>query len=140
MLDHTSDIDMKKLFYLYCDLNNLTIDKDCDTIIDSILQKKYNQIITFHHYGYVFYYLDQLVRGEIDHEQFLTMWDIAGQSENQINPHIYREEHPVYLTTLTPEIVSSWMKNDLVIIDQLVLDYYLSQYGEVKSEAKIIVL
>lgn len=81
-----------------------------------------------------------MVKGEISHEQFITMGDIEGQIEDQINPHIYREEHPVYLTSLTPDIVSAWTKDDLVIVDGNLMSYYEAKYGKIESEAKIIVL
>ena len=71
------------------------------------------------------------MKGEISHEQFITMGDIEGQDPDQINPHVYREEHPVSLTSLTPEVVSQWKDTDLVILDKVVYDYYVAQYGAV---------
>ena len=68
------------------------------------------------------------------------MGDIEGQIEDQINPHIYREEHPVYLTSLTPDIVNTWTKDDLVIVDENLMSYYEAQYDKIKSDAKIVVL
>ena len=129
----------EELFRLYCDINDITLHEE-SLIVSAIIAQDYNNILTFHSYGFLFYYFDQLVKGEITREQFITMGDIEGQVEEQINPHVYREEHPVYLTTLTPELVGQWKDNDLVLVDQVLYDYYVSQYGVVKSDAKVIVL
>ena len=131
--------ELKKIFELYDDINDLQLEID-DELVESIIAQEFTQIITFHRLGFVFYYFDQLVRKEINAEQFLTMGDVEGQIEDQINPHTYREEHPVHLTTLTPEIVASWESTDLVIIDQLIHEYYVTQHGTISTDAKIVVI
>lgn len=70
----------------------------------------------------------------------MTMGDIEGQIEDQINPHIYQEEHPALLWVLTPEIIAYWTKDTLVIIDPLIKAYYIHQYGEISTDATIVVL
>ena len=129
-----------QIFDLYLDMNEIKFDDERWKIKNQILEYQYNNIITFHRYGFLFYYFNQLVKGEISHEQFITMGDIEGQIEDQINPHIYREEHPVYLTSLTPDIVNTWTKDDLVIVDENLMSYYEAQYDKIKSDAKIVVL
>ena len=131
--------DAKQLFSLYEDMNDLTI-PGWDNLVDTILQQQHKNIITFHKYGFVFFYVDQLIREEISAEQFLTMGDIEGQIEDQINPHVYREEHPVYLSSLTREIVQSWTSEDLVVLDSLLVDYYQSHNGALVSDAQIVIL
>ena len=129
-----------QLFDLYGDLNEIDLWWTGEEIKHLIITQEYTHVITFHRYGFVFYYFDQLVKGEISHEQFITMGDIEGQDPDQINPHVYREEHPVSLTSLTPELVSQWKDTDLVILDKVIYDYYVAQYGAVKSDAKIMVM
>jgi len=131
--------DTIQLFDLYCDINDIVIEHSSD-IVQAIITQQHNKIITYHRYGFLFYYLDQFVRGEITHEQFITMGDIEGQIDDQINPHIYREEYPIYLTTLTPELVTQWKSDDLVVIDQLLYDYYLSKFGPLLTSAKFLIL
>jgi hypothetical protein len=70
----------------------------------------------------------------------MTMGDIEGQIEDQINPHIYQEEHPVLLESLTPDMVSSWKKSTLVIVDPLIKAYYTHQHGEIITQAHVVVL
>ena len=131
--------DAKQLFSLYEDMNDITIQGE-EILIDIIIRQEYKKIITFHRYGFVFFYFDQLIREEISAEQFLTMGDIEGQIEDQVNPHVYREEYPVYLSILTYEIVQSWTSEDLIVLDSLLVDYYQSQNGVLVSDAKIVIL
>lgn len=131
--------DAGQLFSLYKDINDIQLEQ-ADDLVDIMLEQWYKKIITFHNYGFVFFYFDQLIREEITAEQFLTMGDIEGQIEDQINPHVYREEHPLHLHSLTPEIVESWSSEDLIVIDTIMSDYYESQYWLISSPAKIFVL
>lgn len=133
----TLQLSFEQLFDLYRDINSLDIWEVSD-IIPLIVSQRYNNIVTFHRYGFIFYYFDQLVRGEISTEQFLTMGDIEGQVEDQINPHVYQEEYPALLKILTPDSVSLWDGDTLVILDPIIQAYYTNQYGDMASDACIV--
>jgi hypothetical protein len=70
----------------------------------------------------------------------MTMGDIEWQIEDQINPHVYQEENPALLEILTPELVASWTKDTLVIIDPLILAYYNHQNGEIITDGIVLIL
>lgn len=70
----------------------------------------------------------------------MTMGDIEWQIEDQINPHVYQEEYPALLEILNPDIVSSWTKDSLIIIDPLIRSYYNNQYTPWQNTAIIISL
>lgn len=124
---------------MYCDLNNIVLSPVWLQIRDAIIAQEYHRLCTYHGHGYIFFYFDQLVRGEITTEQFLAIGEVDGQIEDQINPHVYREEHPVALHVLTPELVKQWSVDDLIIVDSLLLAYYTGQYGELVTPATVIV-
>ncbi len=128
------------IFTTYCDINEIELPLGWEEIVNHIIEKKYSKIVSFDKLWFLRYYFDQLVKGEISFEQFMTMWDIEWQIEDQINPHVYREEHPTHLQSLTPAIVQSRDKDTLVIIDRLIVAYYTHQYGKLVSDAKIIIL
>lgn len=128
------------IFLTYCDINEIEITPEQQTLIDLIISQQYASVITFHKWGFLRYYFDQLIKEEISFEQFMTMGDIEGQIEDQINPHIYQEEHPPLLIILTPELVAHWTKDTLVIVDPLIKAYYIHQHGEIVTDATIVVL
>ena len=130
----------KNIFDTYCDINEIDLPAWSEDIADAIINKKYTTIVTFHKFWFLRYYFDQLVKWEISFEQFMTMGDIEWQIEDQINPHVYREEHSSVLNTLTPENTKSRDQNTLVIIDKLIMEYYIHTYGKIITQAKIIVL
>jgi hypothetical protein len=112
------------IFVTYCDINDLTITPARQELITTIISQQYSSLITYHKWGFLRYYFDKLIKWEISFEQFMTMGDIEWQIEDQINPHIYQEEHPALLEILTPELVSSRTKDTLVIVDLLIRSYY----------------
>jgi hypothetical protein len=128
------------IFITYCDINEIEITSDRQALIDVIVSQKYTSLVTFHKWGFLRYYFDQLIKEEISFEQFMTMGDIEGQIEDQINPHIYQEEHPVLLESLTPDMVSSWKNTTLVIVDPLIKAYYTHQHGEIITQAHVVAL
>ena len=128
------------IFVTYCDINNIQVATVHKEIIDIIISQQYSSLVTFHKWWFLWYYFDQLLKEEISFEQFMTMGDIEGQIEDQINPHIYQEEHPPVLWILTPDIVSLWTKDTLVILDPLVVSYYTHLYGEMTTPWHIIIL
>lgn len=128
------------IFLTYCDINEIEITADRQALIDTIITQNYSSVVTFHKWGFLRYYFDQLIKEEISFEQFMTMGDIEGQIEDQINPHVYQEEHPALLRVLTPEIIAHWTKDTLVVIDPLIKAYYTHQYGEISTQAKIVAL
>lgn len=128
-----------QLAQLYLDINNLHFNNLAD-ILDKILAQQHNNLYTYHPLGYVWYYFDRLVRGEISRDQFLALGDVEGLVDDQINPHVYREEHPVYLDTLTPELVTSWTDQDLVLVDQTLWTRYTTHYPDAPSLATLLVL
>ena len=130
----------KDIFDTYCDINEIDLPAWSEQIVDMIMSKTYSKIVTFDKRWFLRYCFDQLVRWEITFEQFMTMWDIEWQIEDQINPHVYREEHQTYLNTLTPEIVQSRDKDTLVILDRLIVSYYTHQYGDIITVGKTIIL
>lgn len=85
------------IFLTYCDINEIEITGDRQSLIDIIISQQYTSLVTFHKWGFLRYYFDQLIKEEISFEQFMTMGDIEGQIEDQINPHVYKEEHPSLL-------------------------------------------
>jgi hypothetical protein len=70
----------------------------------------------------------------------MTMGDIEGQIEDQINPHVYQQEHPPLLSALQPAMIANWTKDTLVIIDPLIKAYYIHQHGEFTTIANVVVL
>ena len=132
-------VPFQQIFQLYSDINLLEIN-DASIISDAIVEQNHEKIITFHRYGFVFFYFDQLVRGLITQDQFLTMGDVEWSLEDQINPHVYRDEHPVHVDSLTPEIVASWTDKDLIILDRLLVAAYIGRYGALDTLATLIVL
>ena len=128
------------IFLTYCDINEIDVTPARQSLVDSIITQHYSSVVTFHKWGFLRYYFDQLIREEISFEQFMTMGDIEWQIEDQINPHIYQEEHPPLLKTLTPGLISSWTKDTLVIIDPLIKAYYIHQHGEISTDATMVVL
>lgn len=130
----------KNIFDTYCDINEIDLPAWSEQIIDAIINKEYTTILTFHKFWFLRYYFDLLVKWEISFEQFMTMGDIEWQIEDQINPHVYREEHPSLLKSLTPEIVQSRDEKTLVVIDKLMVEYYTHTYGKITTQANIIVL
>ncbi len=114
--------------------------EDVSSLADTIIDQKHDNVITFHRYGFVLYYFDQLVRGLITQDQFLTMGDVEWSLEDQINPHVYRDEHPVHVDSLTPEIVASWTDKDLVVLDKLLVAAYSWSHGALQTKATMLVL
>lgn len=70
----------------------------------------------------------------------MTMGDIEWSCEDQINPYLYKEEHPCYLDSISPEEVAKREKSDLVIVDKTIWSYVQSQYPEIKTKGEIIFL
>lgn len=70
----------------------------------------------------------------------MTMGDIDGQIDDQINPHIYQSEYPALLEALVPDRVAQRKEDDIVIIDPLILSYYQHKYGIITTPATIISL
>jgi hypothetical protein len=128
------------IFLTYCDINEIEITLERQSLIDTLLSQQYSLIVTFHKWGFLRYYFDQLIKEEISFEQFMTMGDIEGQIGDQINPHIYQEEHPTLLATLTSEIILSWTVDTLVVLDPLIHAYYIHQHDKIVTDAKIILL
>jgi hypothetical protein len=89
---------------------------------------------------FLWYHFDQFVIWEISLEQFMTMGDIDGQIEDQINPHLYWQEHPASLGSLTPDMVSLRNSQTMVIINPLVRTYYTHQHGDIMTDATILIL
>lgn len=128
------------IFMAYCDINDIVVTPERMQLRDMIVSQKYTKIVTFHKWGFLRYYFDQLIKEEISFEQFVTIGDIEWQIEDQINPHVYQSEHIPLLQTLTPELTSLWDADTLVILDPLLQSYYIHQYGDLSTDAHIIVL
>lgn len=80
------------------------------------------------------------MHGEISLDQFMTMGDVDGMLDDQINIHRYQEEHPVALGQLTPEQVAQWPSDALVVVDSLILAEYEHLYGKITTQATLIAL
>lgn len=128
------------IFLTYCDINEIAITPERQSLVDTIITQQYLSLITFHKWGFLRYYFDQLIKWEISFEQFMTMGDIDWQIEDQINPHVYQEEHPALLWVLTPELVAHWTKDTLVVVDPLIKAYYIHQHGEISTDATMVLL
>ena len=134
-----SESSFRQLFLLYLDLNNLVLPRQ-DEMLQSIIAQEHARVLTYHPLGYVIYYFDRLVRGAISQEQFLTLGDVGGVMEDQINPHRYREEHPAKLAILTPEIVQDWTEDDLIVLDATILAFYEAQHSKIDRFESLFVL
>lgn len=128
------------IFSTYLDINEIPHDQSWLDLAHHILHQHHRQIITFHQRWFVFYYFDQLVKKEISIEQFMTMGDIEWSCEDQINPYVYKEEHPCYLDTITPEEVAKRETSDLIIVDKTIWAYVQSQYPEMKVKGEMVIL
>jgi hypothetical protein len=68
--------DFQEIFVAYCDINELTITSSRQSLLDLIMKQQHTSIVTFHKWGFLRYYFDQLLKEEISFEQFMTMGDI----------------------------------------------------------------
>ena len=115
------------IFRTYLDINEIPHDEQRWELAHHILHQQHRQIITFHQRGFIFYYFDQFVKEEITLEQFMTMGDIEWSFEDQINPYLYKEEHPCYLNSITPEEVTKRESSDIIIVDKTIRSYYTTK-------------
>jgi hypothetical protein len=128
------------LFTTYLEINEIAHTPQWLEIAQLIIDQTYPQIVPFHQWWFLRYYFDQLVKHEISFEHFMLIGDIEWQIEDQINPHIYREEHPAHLDSISPEMVALWTSETLVIVDPLIYAYYIHHHGWFVTDAKILVL
>lgn len=128
------------IFATYCDINDIVITPSRKELIDIIVSQKFTSVITYHKWWFLRYYFDKLIKKEISMEQFMTMWDIEWQIEDQINPHIYQEENSALLKNLNPDKVFLWNKDEIIILDKLVYFYYSYKYDKLNTEATIILI
>ena len=74
LMNHThQELD---IFRTYLDINEIPHYEQWLELAHHILHQQHRQIITFHQWGFIFYYFDQFIKGEITLEQFMTMGDI----------------------------------------------------------------
>ena len=128
------------IFRTYLDINEIPHDESRLQLAHRILHQHHSQIITFHPRGFVFYYFDQFIQHEISLEQFMTMGDVENSCEDQINPYIYKQEHPCFLDTLTLQDTKKRKDSDLVIVDATLRAYYLSQHTKTVVKDNIVLL
>lgn len=67
--------DFPDLFDFYLDLNELELESS-DLIRDALVAQEHSRVLTYHRYGFLFYYFDKLLREDISRDQFLMMGDI----------------------------------------------------------------
>lgn len=128
------------IFRTYLDINEIPHTDKWIEIAHRILHQQHSQIITFHQRGFVFYYFDQLLNGEITLEQFMTMWDIEGSCPDQISPYLYKEENPCYIDSITPEDVAKWKQSDIIIVGDTLWKYYTTKNPASWSAGQVIIL
>lgn len=128
------------IFWTYLDINEIPHNQSWLDLAHHILHQNHRQIITFHQRGFIFYYFDQFVKGEITLEQFMTMGDIEWSCEDQISPYVYKEEHPCYLDTITPEEVASRESSEIIIVDKTIWAYYTTKNPTQIWAGQVIVL
>lgn len=128
------------IFIAYLDINTIPYNPVWIDTANRILQQQHSQITTFHQWGFVFYYFDQFVKGEVSLEQFMTMGDIEWSCEDQINPYIYKEEHPCFLDSITPEEITKCKDTDLIIVDATIWTYYTTKNPTQQGAGQIITL
>jgi hypothetical protein len=63
----------QNIFITYCDINQIVILPERNSLIDIIIAQKYSSVITFHKWGFLRYYFNQLIKKEISLEQFMTL-------------------------------------------------------------------
>lgn len=129
-----------EIFTAYLDINDIPYNQVWIDTASRILQQQHSQLITFHQRWFAFYYFDQFVKGEVSLEQFMTMGDIEWSCEDQINPYIYKEEHPCYLDSITPEKITTNKDTDLVIVDATLWAYYSTKNPTQQGAGQIIIL
>ncbi len=128
------------IFSAYLDINEIPHDQSRKDLAHRILHQQHRQIISFHQRWFVFYYFDQYIKREILLEQFMTMGDIEWSCEDQINPHIYKEEHPCYLDSIKYEEIAKRDNSDLIVVDKTVWAYYRSQHPDSEVKGEVVVL
>ncbi len=94
----------------YCDINEIFPQKDYEAIGTIIESQQYSHVVTMHTFGFVLYYFDQLVKGQITPEDYMTMGDIGLPDENGItnieasatlNPYTYTYNHKPTLASVS---------------------------------------
>lgn len=120
-------LDYRQLFATYLDINEIAHSDERYRVADAIIAQSHTTVHTYHPRGWVFHYFDQLIRGEISLEQWMSLGDV----DTELTPLADKAEQHLWLDTLTDELVASWSESDIIIVDGFLRARYMK-----KSDSK----
>lgn len=107
---------MNKVFRLYFDLNNIDYCDYFDEIVSQVESLKY-EIVNFSVYWYIFHYFNEMIKWNIDQEEFLWIGDIYSQLS------IKFDILPENIFIFHDKIIHNNLSDFILIVDKVILDY-----------------
>lgn len=138
--------DFLHIISAYHEINDFPFGTQEKELAQLLIDSPTKSILTYHPQWYRRYYFHQLITNDISLEQFMNLGDVDMALPDEeiidmhLNPHTYREQHPALLDVITPDIISSWTADHIVIIDPLIYKYTVSQHWKIDTNATVVVL
>lgn len=114
---------MIKYLEAYCDLNEFDYINEYIEVGKIIEKQEHEKLLTRHVNGYMFYYFDQLIKGEMQLEDFMQMGDIT----SDVNIYAYQEDNKPGLDSLqeVTDLLQEWaLSNAIIIVDTIALTHH----------------